>query len=338
MSADSPDSSVTWSDYSISEDEAYVYCRVGSSPNKKAVAKEAATPEPTIESWKTCRDSGFVDHVQLLNRTQSAISCNHYEDHVYYNLLPYQEKGYKNHQSSENLFGREDHDYTYPALTIGSTEDVKIRALKEGPYSRRTRRKLRRYGSQLSTLSVKTVVNGARPYRGCQEGLTTPHVTAIFKKTISQRRLCVECREEELQKLEKSEGVTAECESVRKTKDNEAIELYARLIVIAMEELRAEPDGTERTAAFQRKIERILRLRTGLDLSAPNDDDFKKTATLFETLVERRLRAINDISPSSCQKIADKLCLTQSAARRPKTPFVHFGSIRRGIRKFLGFL
>ncbi|KAK6023574.1 hypothetical protein OSTOST_10635 [Ostertagia ostertagi] len=322
MAADSPDSSFTWSDYSISEDDAYVYCRLGSSPSKARTVEKAESPKPTLESWRSCRDSGFVDHVQLLNRSTNSEA--HYDDHVYYNLLPYQEKA-------------DDHDYTYPALATESSQDVRIRRPKGGLSLRYARRKLRRFDSTLSTLSVRTVVNGARPYQGCQEGHTTPHLRATFKKPIAQRRPCVECREEELRNFEKSEGMKNECESVRKAKDNEAIELYARLIVIAMEELRAEPDGMERTAAFQRKIEKILRLRTGLDLSVP-DDDFKKSAQLFETLLERRLRAINDISPYSCQKIADKLCLIQSAARRPKTPFVHLSFIRRGIRKFLGFL
>ncbi|KAK5981034.1 hypothetical protein GCK32_001603 [Trichostrongylus colubriformis] len=322
MTADSADSSFTWSDYSISEDDAYVYCRVGASPNKGHHAEKADSSKPTRESWRSCRDSGFVDNVQPMNRSQSAVLEEQFEDHVYYNLLPYQAQ-------------KEDHDYTYPAFATESNQDVRIRKLS-GLNLRRARKIFRRSDRQLSTLSVRTVVNGARPYRGCQERHTTPHQPATYKKEITPRR-CVECREEELRDLGKSEGIGTECESIRKVKENEAIELYGRLIVVAIEELGAEPDGTERIAAFQRKIEKILRLRTGLDLSTTSED-FKKTAQLFEMLVERRLRAINDISPSSCQKIADKLCLTQSAARRQRTPFVHLGSIKRGIRKFFGFL
>ncbi|XGW27592.1 hypothetical protein V3C99_007862, partial [Haemonchus contortus] len=322
MTADSADSSFTCSDdeYSISEDDAYVYCRVKSSPTKIHTAERAGTPKATLQSWRSCRDSGFVDHVHLLNRTQSA----NFEDHTYYNLLPFQEV-------------KEDHDYTYPALATESAQDIKIRRPEEVMNLRRLKRKLRRFDSHnLSTLSVRTVVNGARPYRGCQEGHATPHLPATFKKTISHRRPCVECREEELRDIENVKGLKAEFESLRKIKDNEAIELYGRLIIVAIEELQAEPDGKERIAAFQRKIEKILRLRTGLDLSKPNED-FRKNAQIFETLIERRLRAINDISPSSCQKLADKLCLTQSAARRVKSSAVRLGSIRRGIRKFLGF-
>ncbi|VDM70755.1 unnamed protein product [Strongylus vulgaris] len=142
---------------------------------------------------------------------------------------------------------------------------------------------------------------------------------------------CVECREEELEKLDLPDAHTYE-NLLSDAKENDTIELYGRLILTAMVELRSAPGGMRRTTALQRKIEKILRLHTKIDLNT-SSGDFETAIKQFEALVERRLRAINDISPSCYQKIADKLCSTQSAARRQKTMSVRLAAIRKGIQK-----
>ncbi|VDP07564.1 unnamed protein product [Heligmosomoides polygyrus] len=280
MHNESPDSSFTWSDYSISEDDAYIYCRVGNNTASKAAPD--TTPKPTLERWRSCRDSGFVEHMQLPQTVDDVAAGNleqttaDVDDHEYYNLLPFQ-------KAAKTV----EHDYTYPAFTID--EDVEnhcdVRRVKVGGASlRNARRKLRRIDSDLSTLSHRTVINAARPYRGAREEPTTPHVRATFKKTTTQRRLCcVQCREEEMTKQERCTETRHACGS---NFSNEAIELYGRLIIVALEELRAEPQGADRIAALQRKIERILRLRTGLNLSV----EFDKSAALFGESTRRRRR------------------------------------------------
>ncbi|WKY03223.1 hypothetical protein Q1695_004736 [Nippostrongylus brasiliensis] len=315
MPSDTSDSSFSLSDDSISEDDAYVYCRLSQKPIDKD------TPKPTLERWRSCRDSGFVENLQpQADCPDLEKSTRNFDDHLYYNILPFQR-------------AKVDHDYTYPAFV---TDQLEEKPDKNTVNVRKLRKRIRRSDSYLSTLSTRTVVNGARPYHGPRPDQDTPHLRATFKKTSFQRRsCCVECREEELCK---AETVVDRCPaSTNKAKNCEEIQLFGRLVLIALEELRAEPNGAERAAMLQRKVEKILRLRTGLDLSTTNEDT-EKNAALFEALIERRLRAINDVSPCCYQKIADKLCLTQSAARRHHraTPFGGWGSIRRGVRRVLG--
>lgn len=155
MHNESPDSSFTWSDYSISEDDAYIYCRVGNNTASKAAPD--TTPKPTLERWRSCRDSGFVEHMQLPQTVDDVAAGNleqttaDVDDHEYYNLLPFQ-------KAAKTV----EHDYTYPAFTID--EDVEnhcdVRRVKVGGASlRNARRKLRRIDSDLSTLSHRTVIN-----------------------------------------------------------------------------------------------------------------------------------------------------------------------------------
>ncbi|RCN49090.1 hypothetical protein ANCCAN_04835 [Ancylostoma caninum] len=230
-----------------------------------------------------------------------------------------------------------EHDYTYPIFEGAGAQRTTVRVTKVNGKltAKRIRAKLRRGDSQLSGISARTVVNAARPYRGAAKDPTSI-VAPVFKNTISTKKICcVECREEELKNLETCPEARVTYENLRCAQENDTIQLYGRLILTAMVELRAAPSGLERTAALQRKIEKILRLHTGIDLATAHED-FETAIKQFETLVERRLRAINDISPSCYQKIADKLCSTQSAARRQKTLLVRLASIRRGIQKVLG--
>ncbi|KAK6750555.1 hypothetical protein RB195_002493 [Necator americanus] len=335
MESTSLNSSFTWSDYSITEDEAYVYCRVGaaSKTDTKETFWRANSPKPTFENWtKANRDSGFAEKMLVNEDTYTHFEEDSVEgdekhgedevdDHNYYNLLPFQ------------TGGKEDHDYTYPAFDREMPVNVKL--LKGNTAPRRIRAKFRRNDSQLSGISARTVINAARPYRGIQKEPTT--TTPIHLNTLSRRKgCCVECREEELEKLDTCPNAhKVTYENLHHMKELDTIELYGRLILTAMMELRSAPGGMKRTKALQRKIEKILRLQTEIDLGSPHED-FETTIKQFETLVERRLRAINDISPTCYQRIADKLCYTQSAARRQKPLFVRLGSIRKGILKMLG--
>ncbi|EYB97673.1 hypothetical protein Y032_0138g2049 [Ancylostoma ceylanicum] len=339
-SASSSESSFAWSeDYSITEDEAYVYCRVGAA-TKAADSQEAfwraESPKPTVENWmKSSRDSGFAEKMLANEQTytdfeefskeatemeQDEEQC---EDHEYYNL-PFQ------------MAKEGEHDYTYPIFNGGEAKTtVRVTRVNGKLTAKRIRAKIRRGDSQLSTISARTVVNGARPYRTLPRD-PTPVVAPTFKNPVSKKKICcVECREEELKNFEACPETRVAYENLRCAQESDTIQLYGRLILTAMVELRAAPSGLERTAALQRKIEKILRLHTGIDLATAHED-FETAIKQFETLVERRLRAINDISPSCYQKIADKLCSTQSAARRQKTLLVRLASIRRGIQRVLG--
>ncbi|CAJ0601215.1 unnamed protein product [Cylicocyclus nassatus] len=333
MELEPSNSSISWSDYSITEDDAYVYCRVGAggtqSENREDTIWRDQSPQPTFEDWvRASRDSGFAEKMLSNEHTYSDAERNdddeEDEDHDYYNLL---------FRKTET-----EHDYTYPAFNQKEneekTEDEKMAQLK-AKAARRFQAKFRRDDSRLSVISARTVINGARPYRPATRTPSTIErssvVRPIYKNRLGKKMCCVECRDEELEQLNLPKTHTYE-NVLGVSRENDTIELYGRLLMTAMLELRTAPGGMQRTAALQRKIEKILRLHTTIDLTKTSDD-FETAIKQFEHLVERRLRAINDISPSCYQKIADKLCATQSAARRQKTMSVRLAAIRKGIQK-----
>ncbi|KAJ1354343.1 hypothetical protein KIN20_011250 [Parelaphostrongylus tenuis] len=160
MSCHPSNSSNTLSDYSISEDDVYVYCSIGGDPVGAVTCRTSNCPYSAIESRKKHdRDSGFSEYERTVDGFYTAIddlpvfkdnvqSQKNYpeEDHIYYNLL-YLEIEREAHSGNSNF-----------VQNVQSLKKSNGPQPKTKMYTKRTASKSRKMDSRQSDISVKAVI------------------------------------------------------------------------------------------------------------------------------------------------------------------------------------
>uniref|UniRef100_A0A0K0DKP2 TBCC domain-containing protein n=1 Tax=Angiostrongylus cantonensis TaxID=6313 RepID=A0A0K0DKP2_ANGCA len=195
MSCHSSNSLVTTSDYSISEDDVYVFCRIASGPVDATKCQLSEGRHPAVESQIRCdRDPGFSEHeysvegfyteisdlLMFKHNPESQKTCLERDDHVYYNLSSLREE-------------KEACNYNnYPLLNVKALKKLNELLPKKKMHTKRTRPKPRSMDSQQSDISTMTVFSAGmvlHPFHLFQNDLINLMSTSVFHFIVTRLQI-----------------------------------------------------------------------------------------------------------------------------------------------------
>ncbi|GMR31519.1 hypothetical protein PMAYCL1PPCAC_01714, partial [Pristionchus mayeri] len=124
-------------------------------------------------------------------------------------------------------------------------------------------------------------------------------------------------------------------EKPKREEEEKKSETYSRLCSIEFSKLHAADSlfSQERMASLQKKIERLLLIKSGIVLSEKrqSEAEFAKASNQVVYLIERRLRAIDAYSPQQFKKItAELISLLASAEKKQKSKM---DTLKRGFAR-----